>query len=92
VFTCPLGHAYTTGEPVNDLPFDLSIRSFGMHDTLAQHLIEQIYAWQAAGRPPTQPFPGGLSIRAYPLENAYTPTANEIVILKRSVRLVLDWQ
>ncbi|MBA2285930.1 MAG: methyltransferase domain-containing protein [Ktedonobacteraceae bacterium] len=92
VFTCPPDHSYTMGEPVNDLPFDLSIRSFGTNDTLAQHLIEQIHAWQASGQPPAQPFPGGLSIHAYPLENTYVAAAHEIVILKRWTRLVIDWQ
>ncbi len=69
-------------------PFTLYVRSFGPDDTLAQRLIERVTAWHAAGRPAIEQ----LRIRAYPLDKEYVPSANECVVLKRSIRLVLEWQ
>lgn len=75
-------------EPISDPPpFDLFVRSFGPDETLAQRLVDQIIAWDAAGRPSTK----GLRIRAYPMESDYVPLANEFVIPKRWTQLVLDW-
>jgi protein-L-isoaspartate(D-aspartate) O-methyltransferase len=68
--------------------FELSVRSFGSGDTLAQRLIEQITAWNAAGRPSNK----GLYIRAFPLNTDYVPSENETTIPKRWTRLVLNWQ
>lgn len=69
-------------------PFDLSLRSFGADNGLAQRLLDHVRAWDAAGRPSTE----HLSIRAYPRHSDYAPSANEIVIAKRWTQLVLDWQ
>jgi len=52
-----------------------------------QRLIDQMVAWDAAGRPATS----GLQIRAYPRDSDYAPSPAEIVILKRWTRLVLSW-
>jgi protein-L-isoaspartate(D-aspartate) O-methyltransferase len=57
-------------------------------DALAQRLIEQIAAWDAAGRPDI----ASLQIRVYPLESTYAPLANEAVIPKRWTRLVLSFE
>lgn len=68
--------------------FELIVRSFGSDDTLSLRLIEQIAAWDAAGRPSNE----GLHIQAYPLDTEYQPSNNETVIPKRWTRLVLNWQ
>lgn len=72
----------------SDDPFGLFVRSFGPDDTLARRLIDQIIAWDAAGRPSTK----GLRIRAFSIDTDYVPSANEYVLPKRWMRLVLDWQ
>ena len=69
-------------------PFELYVRSFGPDETLARRLVEQVRAWDAAGRPANE----GLGIRAYPLDADYVAVENEYVIPKRWTRLVLDWQ
>lgn len=68
--------------------FELIVRNFGSDDTLAQSLIEQVAAWDAAGRPSNK----GLYIRAYPPNTDYVPSRNETVIPKRWTQLVLNWQ
>lgn len=72
----------------NPWAFELIIRSFGPDESLAQRLIEQIAAWDAAGRPSNK----GLQIRAYPLNADYVASENETVIPKRWTQLVLNWQ
>lgn len=82
------GQTQAPGDPAGPEPFDLHVRSFGPDDTLSHRLIEQIAAWDAAGRPSTK----GLSIRAYPREDGYAPSASEAFVDKRWTRLVLTWQ
>lgn len=71
-----------------ETPFELFVRDYGPHEALARHLIEQIKAWDAAGRPGTE----RLRIRAYPRDTDYRSAVNEIVVEKNWTRLVLDWQ
>ncbi len=73
--------------PQDAPPFELFVKSLGSDDSLARHLIEQVKAWDAAGRPASK----GLSVKAYPKDHAYAPAAHEIVIEKRWTRLVVDW-
>jgi protein-L-isoaspartate(D-aspartate) O-methyltransferase len=75
------------GGPDGSESFELFVRSFGPDEGLAQQLVQQVAAWDAAGRPSTE----GLRIRAYPSEVEYHPSANEAVVQKRWTRLVLDW-
>ncbi len=60
--------------PAADAPdletFELYVRSFGPDDALAQHFIEQLAAWDAAGRPAAR----RLWIKAYPLEQRAAAT------------------
>jgi protein-L-isoaspartate(D-aspartate) O-methyltransferase len=74
--------------PDTPVAFELLVRSFGPQDALAQRLIDQLAAWDAAGRPATL----GLSIRAYPSDIDYSPLANEVVIPKRWTTLVVRWE
>jgi protein-L-isoaspartate(D-aspartate) O-methyltransferase len=73
-----------------DIPptFELFVRSFGPDDALALRLIEQIAAWDAAGRPAT----AGLHIRAYLRDSDYVPSVNEVLIPKRWTQTVLAWE
>lgn len=68
-------------------PFQLFVRTFGPDHRLASHLIEQITAWDAAGRPSVE----RLCIRAYPHGNNYIPSTNDFVIQKQFTQLVLHW-
>ncbi len=68
-------------------PFELQVRSIGPDDSLAQRLVAQVAAWDAAGRPATE----RLHIRAYPQESKHTPSASDLVIQKRWTQLVLNW-
>ncbi len=71
-------------EPV---PFTLWVRGYGPDETVADHLLKQARAWDAAGRPASN----GLRIRAYPTESGYTPGPGEAVIQKPFSRFVVDW-
>jgi protein-L-isoaspartate(D-aspartate) O-methyltransferase len=70
-----------------DQPFALYVRQFGSNDSLAQRLIAQIQAWDAAGRPSFEQ----MRIRAYPKEAEYVPSGKEFVIEKQWTKLVLEW-
>ncbi len=69
-------------------PASLVVRSYGPDTSLADRLVEQVLAWDAAGRPSTE----RLRIRAYPRESGCVPDARAVVLEKRHTRLVLDWQ
>jgi hypothetical protein len=68
--------------------FTLFVRQFGRAEDLAQRLIEQVKAWDEAGRPAFE----NLLIRAYPKSTGYTPSADEWVVEKQWTWLVLEWQ
>ncbi len=74
--------------PDESPPVELLIRSYGRGDALAERLIEQMAAWDLAGRPSTN----GLRIRAYPRDTKYVTSNGEFVVGKRWTQLVLDWQ
>jgi protein-L-isoaspartate(D-aspartate) O-methyltransferase len=75
--------------PVSDeQPFELWMCSFGSDLGLAARLMAHLAAWETAGRPTTQK----LRIRAYPLQNSYTPTTNEVLLQTAWTQFVLDWQ
>lgn len=67
--------------------YELSVRKFGPDDVLAQRLIEQIQAWDEAGRPGDE----RIRLRAYPCDSDYEPLDNEVVVPKRWTRLVVSW-
>jgi len=64
------------------------VRQFGTDDALARRLVEQIRAWDAAGRPSTD----NLTVRAYPKDSHYARSGQEFVVEKEWTRLVLAWQ
>jgi protein-L-isoaspartate(D-aspartate) O-methyltransferase len=78
--------------PAADTPdletFELNLRSFGPDDALAQRFVEQVAAWDAAGRPATRK----LWLKVYPLNSEPPPQANEAVIHKRWTTLVVAWE
>jgi protein-L-isoaspartate(D-aspartate) O-methyltransferase len=82
----PHGQPPATDTPDNPA-FELFVRSFGPSDAPARLLIDQIVAWDAAGRPAT----ARLHIRAYPSGSGYVPSPAEVVIPKRWTQLVLSW-
>jgi protein-L-isoaspartate(D-aspartate) O-methyltransferase len=74
--------------PNDEQPFELFLRVFGPGEELAQRLMGQIMAWDAAGRPGTE----DLHVRAYPLNTEFTSSPDEVVIRKRWMNLVFGWK
>ena len=73
---------------IDAFAFELFVRSFGPDDTLTQRLIEQIRAWDAAGRPGEE----NLFIKVYLHDTDYTPVADEVVITNRWTKLAISWR
>jgi len=67
--------------------FELAVRAWGPGPLapLAQRLIAQVQAWGAAGRPGSQ----GLRVRVYARDAPHVAAEGEIVVEKRSTRLVM---
>jgi len=86
VLTRPRDHNAEAGQAPDDT-LDLWVRNFGEDEGLARALIGHLTAWEAAGRPST----AGLRIRAYPPDAEPAGEADETVIVKGRMRLVLDW-
>src|SRR5947209_20513081 len=74
--------------PIDAPAFELLVRSFCPDDTLTQRLIEQIRAWDAAGRPGEE----NLSIKVYSRDTDYTPVAGEVVITNRWTKQAISWR
>ncbi|HEV8641111.1 MAG TPA: methyltransferase, FxLD system [Methylomirabilota bacterium] len=74
-------------QAANPPAFDLFVRGFGDDEALVRRLLDEVQAWNAAGRPGTE----GLRIRAYPTDVDYHAAAGEIVVPNRWTCLVLDW-
>src|SRR5262249_27572240 len=75
-------------EPVAESPsFELFVRGLGADGGLARHLLAEVRAWDAAGRPGAR----GLRILAYPVDVDRQTGADEIVVVKRWTRFVLSW-
>ena len=68
-------------------PFELLVRSYGTDDMIAQEMIDEIRAWDDAGRPSID----GLHIRAYPRGEYKMPRRGEYLVSKESTELVCDW-
>ncbi len=66
---------------------ELNVRSYGPSPAVGQRLVDQVLAWDAAGRPSSE----GLHIRAYPHDADYVPSANEFVVHKEQTQIVLHW-
>jgi protein-L-isoaspartate(D-aspartate) O-methyltransferase len=87
-----LSHPSSGASPVDrDSPApvpSLVVLSYGPDTSLADRLVAQVLAWDAAGRPSTE----RLRIRTYPRESECTPDADAVVLEKRHTRLVLEWR
>lgn len=70
-----------------DQPFALFVRQFGSDDSVAQQLITQIQAWDAAGRPSFDQ----MRIRAYPKDSGYVSASGDFVIEKQWTKLIIEW-
>lgn len=84
------GLAVLTRVPIDqdeNASFELYVRSFGAADDAARRLVEQVRAWDAAGRPASE----GLRIRAYPKDAGYAPAEGELAVQKRWTQFVFDW-
>ena len=68
--------------------FELVVRTYGPDPTPAELVMEQVKAWDAAGRPDIL----GLKVKALPIESPYTPAKTEAVIPKKSSLIVVGWE
>ncbi len=66
----------------------VAVRAYGPDGALARQLLEQLAAWDAAGRPGEE----RLRIRAYPRGAEPPAPAGATTIRKRLTTLVCDWQ
>jgi protein-L-isoaspartate(D-aspartate) O-methyltransferase len=71
----------------SDQPFPLFVRRFGPDDSIGQRFVNQIQAWDAAGRPSTD----SMRIRAYPKDSMREPAVGEFVIERPWTRLMIEW-
>ncbi len=85
VLVRPPDHGEEDGE--NSTRFELFVRQFGADDALAQRLVSQIRAWDAAGRPSSE----RLRVRAYPREATPALLNPEFMIEKTWTRLAIEW-
>jgi hypothetical protein len=85
----PPGEAlpFLTIDQLENQTLALFVRQFGSDAALAEHLIERIHAWDAAGRPASE----GMRIRAYPRDAEYSLLPTEILLEKQWTKLVIDW-
>jgi protein-L-isoaspartate(D-aspartate) O-methyltransferase len=83
--TRPPGQESPLNIPSSAPPFALNIRCYGPDASIGQRLLDQLRAWDAAGRPPAS----DMRIRAYPLDTDYAPVSGESVIPKRWNKLVV---
>lgn len=68
-------------------PFPLQLRSCGDDEALTQRLLDQVRAWDAAGRPPGE----RLEIAVYPIDATIDAPAGAVVMTKRWHQFVLRW-
>ncbi|OGN87610.1 MAG: methyltransferase, FxLD system [Chloroflexi bacterium RBG_13_46_14] len=87
VFVRPPEKNLSAEQPEGSETLELFVRSYGSGDRLAGRLVEQVRAWDAAGRPSSN----GLRIRAYTKDTDYIPSSGEYVIDKQWTKIVLDW-
>jgi protein-L-isoaspartate(D-aspartate) O-methyltransferase len=89
---CVLTHAPDQPPPLDtchdSLPFELLVRSVGPDDRLPQHLVEQINAWDAAGRPSS----AQLRISVYLPDRADVAPVHAPTLVKQWTKWVFDWQ
>ena len=68
-------------------PFSLYVRSYGDAEALTQRLLDQLRAWDAAGRPRGE----RLEITVYPLDADIEIPEDAVVLSKRWHQYVLRW-
>ena len=87
MFARPPNQDFSLEQPDAGQDLELLVRSFGPGNELANRLVEQVSAWDVAGRPSNE----GLRISAYPDDVDIAASTEEYVIPKRWTRLVLAW-
>ena len=68
-------------------PFSLFLHSYGSNDWLAEHALDQITAWDKAGRPSLE----NAQIQIYPAAAGYNPLAAESAMAHGDSLLVVRW-
>jgi hypothetical protein len=69
------------------MPFRIFIRCFGSDTALANRLASLVTSWHKVGRPTEQ----NLFVRAYPAAKEYKAGANDIVIKKRWMQFICNF-
>ena len=76
-------------------PFNVTIRSFGEKNTLAQRLKEQVMAWAQVGRPFVWSYSGTmehLQVRVYPPAARYEPQDAETLMTRGETQIIFSRQ
>ena len=68
-------------------PVHLIVRTFGDATELPHHLVTLIEDWQQAGRPNEQ----SLKVRAYPREQTFAPSQQDIVLERQWTHFLFHW-
>jgi protein-L-isoaspartate(D-aspartate) O-methyltransferase len=71
-----------TGE---EQPIELLVRGFGPDQDVAERLLKNILAWEAAGRPVMS----DIRITVLPMDTPYEPAENEVMVAKRWNKLAV---
>ena len=87
VFARSTGRAASPEQDDDGETIELNVRSYGPSPAVGQRLVDQVLAWDAAGRPSSE----GLRVSAHPHDADYVPSANEFVVHKERTQLVLHW-
>jgi protein-L-isoaspartate(D-aspartate) O-methyltransferase len=87
VLSRPPGQPLPWHKPPENKAFELYLCVYGAGETAAHRLLQQLHAWDQAGRPSGQ----NISIRVQSLGESYVPQANEVVLKKRWTQMVINW-
>jgi protein-L-isoaspartate(D-aspartate) O-methyltransferase len=87
VLSRPPGQPLPWHQKPENVPFELYLCAYGPGETAAHRLLEQVRAWDKAGRPKGEQY----AIRIHPAEENYLPQANEIILKKRWTHMVINW-
>jgi protein-L-isoaspartate(D-aspartate) O-methyltransferase len=87
VLSRPPGQPLPWQKTPENSAFDLYLCAYGPGESAAHRLLQQVRAWDSAGRPSEQKF----TICVHPVEESYRPQNQEIVLRKRWTQMVINW-
>jgi hypothetical protein len=76
------------GDPLGNT-FPLSVRSYGADSAVAARLVEQVQAWDAAGRPPAAE---AMAVWALPATESPDALPADVTLTRRWQRFGIRWE